>query len=109
MSSGGTKLHFRICTTDTQLHDCKWLEVTQHATIPRAFACATVHDMFNWLTVIIMVIVESATGFLETITAAMVASLGDTSGNQKPPDFLKVLTNPFTKAIVKLDKKVGCL
>jgi len=72
----------------------------------RAFACATVHDMFNWLTVIIMVIVESATGFLETITAAMVASLGDTSGNQKPPDFLKVLTNPFTKAIVKLDKKV---
>merc|ERR1711936_654439 len=72
----------------------------------RAFACATVHDMFNWLTVIIMVIVESATGFLETITAAMVTSLGDTSGNQKPPDFLKVLTNPFTKAIVKLDKKV---
>merc|ERR1711936_97705 len=72
----------------------------------RAFACATVHDMFNWLTVIIMVIVESATGFLETITSAMVASLGDTSGNQKPPDFLKVLTNPFTKAIVKLDKKV---
>merc|ERR1712066_1806 len=71
----------------------------------RAFACATVHDMFNWLTVIIMVIVESATGFLEKITAAMVTSLGDTSGNQKPPDFLKVLTNPFTKAIVKLDKK----
>jgi len=72
----------------------------------RAFACATVHDMFNWLTVILIVIVESATGFLETITAAMVTSLGDTSGNQKPPDFLKVLTNPFTKAIVKLDKKV---
>ena len=64
--------------------------------------------MFNWLTVIIIVIVESATGFLETITAAMVASLGDTSGNQKPPDFLKVLTNPFTKAVVKLDKKVSC-
>jgi len=72
----------------------------------RAFACATVHDMFNWLTVIIMVIVESVTGFLETITSAMVASLGDTSGNQKPPDFLKVLTNPLTRAIVRLDKKV---
>ena len=84
-----------------------WIKVTQLATVPRAFACATVHDMFNWLTVIIMVIVESATGFLEKITAAMVTSLGDTSGNQKPPDFLKVLTNPFTKAIVKLDKKVG--
>ena len=63
--------------------------------------------MFNWLTVIIMVIVESVTGFLETITSAMVASLGDTSSNQKPPDFLKVLTNPLTKAIVRLDKKVS--
>ena len=74
----------------------------------KAFACANVHDMFNWLTVILIVIVESATGFLEMITAAMVTSLGDTSGNQKPPDFLKVLTNPFTKAVVKLDKKVSC-
>ena len=82
--------------------------VTHYSPIFRAFACATVHDMFNWLTVIIIVIVESATGFLETITAAMVTSLGDTSGNQKPPDFLKVLTNPFTKAVVKLDKKVSC-
>ena len=82
-------------------------QVTDYVTICRAFACATVHDMFNWLTVILIVIVESATGFLETITAAMVTSLGDTSGNQKPPDFLKVLTNPFTKAIVKLDKKVS--
>ena len=81
--------------------------MTNFATIYRAFACATVHDMFNWLTVILIVIVESATGFLETITAAMVTSLGDTSGNQKPPDLLKVLTNPFTKAIVKLDKKVS--
>ena len=81
--------------------------MTHYSTILRAFACATVHDMFNWLTVIIMVILESATGFLEKITAAMVASLGDTSRNQKPPDFLKVLTNPFTKAVVKLDKKVS--
>ena len=89
------------------MHARKSPAVTQLAKIPRAFACATVHDMFNWLTVIIMVIVESVTGFLETITSAMVASLGDTSSNQKPPDFLKVLTNPLTKAIVRLDKKVS--
>ena len=73
----------------------------------RAFACATVHDMFNWLTVILLVAVETSTGFLEYITGLMVASIGDTSGNSKPPDFLKVLTNPFTKAVVKLDKKVS--
>ena len=89
---------------ERSLHARKSPAVTQLAKIPRAFACATVHDMFNWLTVIIMVIVS---GFLETITSAMVASLGDTSGNQKPPDFLKVLTNPLTKAIVRLDKKVS--
>ena len=73
----------------------------------RAFACATVHDMFNWLTVILLVAVETSTGFLEYVTGLMVASIGDTSGNSKPPDFLKVLTNPFTKAVVKLDKKVS--
>lgn len=74
----------------------------------RAFSCATVHDMFNWLTVIILTVVESATGFLNTLTGAMVTTLGDTSGNSKPPDFLKVLTKPFTKSIIQLDKKV-CL
>ena len=92
---------------ERSLHACKSPAVSQLAKISRAFACAIVHDMFNWLTVIIMVIVESVIGFLETITSAMVASLGDTYGNQKPPDFLKVLTNPLTKAIVRLDKKVS--
>ena len=77
--------------------------------IVRAFACATVHDMFNWLTVILMVPLESATRMLETMTQAMVDSLGDTSGNKKPPDFLKVLTNPFTKGVIQLDKKVGSI
>ena len=28
----------------------------------RAFGAATVHDMFNWLTVIVLLIVEVATG-----------------------------------------------
>merc|ERR1719402_410231 len=37
----------------------------------RAFACATVHDMFNWLTVILLVIVESITGFLYKLTEVM--------------------------------------
>ena len=101
--------------------------------------------MFNWMTVILLVIIETATGFLKYITGAMVknmlgvdpqlpsngtesmnnttaeridmfesrlASLRSAFGIQtrggvsKPPDFLKVLTKPFTSAIVQLDKKV---
>ena len=111
----------------------------------RAFACATVHDMFNWMTVILLVIIESITGFLEYITGAMVANMlgvpSNSNGTEsmsnngteridvsifesrlaslrsafgietrggvsKPPDFLKVLTKPFTSAIVQLNKKV---
>ena len=116
-----------------------------HESVTRAFACATVHDMFNWMTVILLVIIESITGFLEYITGAMVANMlgvptalssnGTESmsngteridegfdsrlaslrsafgietrgGVSKPPDFLKVLTKPFTSAIVQLNKKV---
>eukprot|EP00092_Neocalanus_flemingeri_P038286 GFUD01041673.1.p1 GENE.GFUD01041673.1~~GFUD01041673.1.p1 ORF type:complete len:543 (-),score=130.41 GFUD01041673.1:76-1704(-) len=72
----------------------------------RAFACATVHDMFNWLSVIVLVLVEVCTGYLEKMSGAMVSHLGDTSNSTKPPDFLKVLTKPFTKSIVQLNKKV---
>jgi len=72
----------------------------------RAFACATVHDMFNWLSVIILVIVEVCTGYLQFITNAMVSNLGETQASSKPPDFLKVLTKPFTKSVIQVNKKV---
>ena len=62
--------------------------------------------MFNWLSVIILVTVEVCTGYLENITGAMVSSLGDAKGSSKPPDFLKVLTKPFTKSIIQVNKKV---
>ena len=41
----------------------------------RAFAAATVHDMFNWLTVVLMVVLEVSTGSLEAITKRVVASM----------------------------------
>merc|ERR1712038_443366 len=73
----------------------------------RAFAAATVHDMFNWLTVILLVTVEKLTGFLEFLSDIMVEALinSKTEGS-KSPDFLKVLTKPFTKSVIQLDKKV---
>jgi len=81
----------------------------------RAFAAATVHDMFNWLAVILLVLVETISGsvvgqgYLEYVTERMVMGLRNEDKNttaSKPPDFLKVITNPFTKSIVQLDKKI---
>ena len=72
--------------------------------------------MFNWLSVVLLVVVEVVTGavagagYLEYITAKMVDTIGEGAGagaaGGKSPDFLKVITKPFTKSIVQLDKKI---
>ena len=89
----------------------------------RAFAAATVHDMFNWLSVVTLLILEVTTGALERLTKVIVDSM---YGEDKPslgsefikevktnstttfnsPDILKTITKPFTNAIVQLDKKI---
>ena len=78
----------------------------------RAFACANVHDMFNWLTAALLLTVEVLTGYLETVTGAMVAHLAaDGSGTNQTsavskPDLLKSLTKPVTGLVVQLDQAV---
>ena len=84
----------------------------------RAFAAATVHDMFNWLSVIILTVIELATGFLEKSTEYIVDSMDiDDGGNgtivtknasssSGGPDLLKPLTKPLTNLVVQVDKKV---
>ena len=72
----------------------------------RAFAAATVHDMFNFACVALFLPIEMATGYLYHLSSALVdASPGLQKGN-KPPDILKQLTKPFTSYVIKLDKKV---
>ena len=71
----------------------------------RAFAAATVHDMFNWLTVIVMVIFEVSTGMMEYMTEKLV-DLMPIGANVSNPDLLKPLTGPLTDAVVQLDKDV---
>ena len=69
---------------------------------------AVVHDIFNWLTVIVLLIVEVVTGYLEHMSSAIVAGIpagGDAKG-EKPPDILKAITKPFTKVVIQIDKKV---
>lgn len=76
----------------------------------KAFSCANVHDMFNWLTAFTLLIVECITGYLETVTGIMVKNIGShnvtSAENVKSPDFLKALTRPVTSNLIKLDKKV---
>jgi len=71
----------------------------------RAFAAATVHDMFNILSVMVMLPIEAATGFLYELSYAIVKSQKLTQ-EDKPPDMLKVLTKPLTRSIIEIDKKV---
>lgn len=71
----------------------------------RAFAGATVHDFFNWLSVLILLPIEAASGYLYHLTRVLVTSFDIQSG-EDAPDILKVITDPLTKLIVQLDKSV---
>jgi sodium-dependent phosphate cotransporter len=76
----------------------------------RAFSCATVHDMFNWLSVILFMGLESCTHYLEHLTAYLVQNIEQQRSNgsspANTPDFLKMITSPLTRAVVRLDNKV---
>ncbi|XP_012519660.1 PREDICTED: sodium-dependent phosphate transport protein 2B [Propithecus coquereli] len=71
----------------------------------RAFAGATVHDFFNWLSVFVLLPLEAATHYLEILTNLVVETFHFKNGEDAPA-LLKVITDPFTKLIIQLDKKV---
>ena len=70
----------------------------------RAFAAATVHDMFNFLCVVVLLPLEMITGYLYHLSKALIDATPGLSSGEKPPDILKALTKPFTSKIIKLDK-----
>uniref|UniRef100_A0A8C5N4I9 Sodium-dependent phosphate transport protein 2A n=1 Tax=Leptobrachium leishanense TaxID=445787 RepID=A0A8C5N4I9_9ANUR len=71
----------------------------------RAFAGATVHDCFNWLSVLVLLPLETVTGYLHHVTKMVVASFKLQSG-QDAPAMLTVITEPFTKLVIQLDMTV---
>ncbi|NXS05668.1 NPT2A protein, partial [Oxylabes madagascariensis] len=71
----------------------------------RAFAGATVHDCFNWLSVLVLLPVEVVSGYLHRVTHLVVATFNIRSGKDAP-NLLKIITEPFTKLIIQLDKSV---
>ena len=72
----------------------------------RAFAGATVHDIFNWLSVIILLPIEVATGYLFHLTSLLVDTMNLRESKATKKELLKVITKPFTKLVIQLDKKV---
>jgi sodium-dependent phosphate cotransporter len=72
-----------------------------------SFAGATVHDMFNWLSVIVLLPIELITSYLEKVTGLLVDfMLKQNFKDVKEPEILTVITKPLTSLIVQLDKKV---
>lgn len=74
---------------------CQW------APPHRAFAGATVHDCFNWLSVLVLLPLEVVSGYLHHVTRLVVATFNIRSGNDAP-DLLKIITEPFTKLIIQV-------
>lgn len=72
----------------------------------RAFASATIHDLFNFLTVAVLLPVECLTHYLEWITSQLILTIdfehpANRSEEAKP--FIKQITAPFINAIVRVD------
>ncbi|XP_022084735.1 sodium-dependent phosphate transport protein 2B-like [Acanthaster planci] len=72
----------------------------------RAFGGATIHDMFNWLSVICLLPLECATKYLYHMTNAIVGRFNVTTSEGSKVELLKVLTKPFSKKIIDIDSKV---
>ena len=62
--------------------------------------------MFNFLCVAIFLPLEACTNYLYRIATAIVDSYPSLTSGEKPPDILKVITKPFTKMFIQIDKKL---
>jgi len=73
--------------------------------LERAFAGATVHDLFNFLTVGVLLPVEVVTGYLEHLTAAMVKGATLKEG-EKWEGPIKKIVAPLGDKVIMANKKV---
>ena len=72
--------------------------------VPRSSG-ATVHDMFNWLTVIVLLPLEVVTGYLARLSGLMVQNIPDSStgsGQGVKIPGLDLITDPFTDLIIQV-------
>lgn len=77
-------------------------QVAEKNNFRRAFASSMLLYMFNLLTVIVLLPIEYFTGYLNNLTKAIVDTIEvDTSGTDQP-QFLKVITEPFTRWVIQV-------
>uniref|UniRef100_A0A3B4AXD9 Sodium-dependent phosphate transport protein 2A n=1 Tax=Periophthalmus magnuspinnatus TaxID=409849 RepID=A0A3B4AXD9_9GOBI len=81
------------------------MQAAERSEFERAFAGATIHDCFNWLSVLVLLPLEVLSGLMTWMSHWMVSSLSLHTG-QDAPELLKVITEPITKLIIQLDKCV---
>uniref|UniRef100_A0A3Q3AID5 Sodium-dependent phosphate transport protein 2A n=1 Tax=Kryptolebias marmoratus TaxID=37003 RepID=A0A3Q3AID5_KRYMA len=81
------------------------MQASEREEFKRAFAGATVHDCFNWLSVLVLLPLEAASGLLRRLSQAAVSTLQLRNG-EDAPELLKVLTEPLTQLIIQLDQSV---
>jgi sodium-dependent phosphate cotransporter len=74
--------------------------------LERAFTAGTVHDMFNFMTVAILFPLEIATGYLKTVTGALVD--GAETNQRKDPweGPVKKYVSPISKKLIISNKKL---
>lgn len=73
--------------------------------LERAFAGATIHDMFNYLTVAVLMPLEVVSGFLVALTSAMVKGVVTTDGDTRD-SFVKKYIAPLGKMVLLPNKKL---
>jgi len=73
--------------------------------LERAFAAATVHDCFNFLTVLVLLPVEAGTGYLDVLTGAMVKNANTEKGENWDGPIKKIVA-PLGDKLIIANKKV---
>lgn len=73
--------------------------------LERAFSGATVHDMFNFLTVIVLLPVEVVTGYLFRFTGVLVENITTTDGDDWTGP-VKRIVGPLSAKVIKSNKNI---
>ncbi|KAM7389679.1 hypothetical protein PAMP_023642 [Pampus punctatissimus] len=81
------------------------MQAAERTEFQRAFAGATIHDCFNWLSVLVLLPLEVVSGLMARMSHLLVTSFRLQPG-EEAPELLKVITEPVTKLIIQLDKCV---
>ncbi|KAK5614662.1 hypothetical protein CRENBAI_006252, partial [Crenichthys baileyi] len=81
------------------------MQAAERNEFQRAFAGATVHDCFNWLSVLVLLPLEVVSGMITQLSQRLVSVFRLQPG-EEAPELLKVITEPVTKLIIQLDKCV---